>query len=66
MGWNHKTESAGWLFLFAIPIIAMIVAIIGGTLFPFIHNHPILFWVMVVVLFVIGFIFVCRRTGKKR
>ena len=62
MGWNHKTEIAGWIFILLFPIIAGLM----GLFVPFIHNHPILFWILIVFLFIIGFIIVVKWTGRKK
>jgi hypothetical protein len=61
MGWNHKSEKAGWLLLLFFPAIPMLCAI----LFPFIHQSPILACILFGVIFVFGFIVIWKRTGKK-
>jgi putative Ca2+/H+ antiporter (TMEM165/GDT1 family) len=62
MGWNHKTEMTGWIFILIFPIIAGLM----GIFVPFIHNYPILFWILTVFFLIMGFIIVVKRTGSKK
>ncbi len=60
--WNGK-QDVTWLlvFLSIVPVAGMAMAII----FPFAHKHPVLFWALVVVLLIAGFVVVCKRAMKK-
>lgn len=61
MGWNYKSEQAGWWLLFLFPVLPMIMSVF----IVFVHNHPVLFWVLVVIIFIAGLIVACTRTAKK-
>ena len=65
MGWNHKSEKAGWWFLFFLPLIPAIAVMILGPFFPFVHRHPVLSCILFGVLFLIGLVIVWKRAGKK-
>ncbi|MEN8126731.1 MAG: hypothetical protein ABFR90_02885 [Planctomycetota bacterium] len=62
MGWNHKSEKAGWWLILLFPVVG---AMLPAIVVPFVHLSPILFCILLGVLFVIGFIIVWISVGKK-
>jgi hypothetical protein len=65
MGWNYKSEKASWWLFFFLPLIPSIAVVFFGPLFPFVHRYPVLSGFLFGVLFVLGFIVIWKRTGKK-
>ena len=64
--WNGKQDVIFvFVLLFAVPTIGVIIATLFGTIVPFAIHFPVLFWVVTIGLFVLGFILVCKRAGKK-
>ena len=61
--WNEKKTMIWGFFVlsFGLPVVAMVFA----TLFPFMHRHPILFWILAGISFVVGLVIVCRWAGRK-
>ena len=62
MQWNGKRDAI-WLILLLgfFPGVAGLLSVV----LPFAVNYPIWFWITVFILFVTGFVFVCKRAGKK-
>ena len=63
--WNGKQDVVVVLVLLSLPLIVGIIAMMTATLIPFACNHPALFWVLTITIFIAGFIVVCKRAGKK-
>jgi len=62
MGWDPKSEKAGWWLLFLFPVIAG--CIVPMILVPFIRIPPIVLVLIFLFIFVVGLIIVCKRAGK--
>ena len=62
MGWNHKTEKAGWWLFFLFPAVGVIAS---AVLLPFILWHPVVFYILLGVFFVVGLVIVFRWSGRK-
>ncbi|MHC4291146.1 MAG: hypothetical protein ACYSTR_02900 [Planctomycetota bacterium] len=61
--WNEKWTMLWGFYLLEIVFLGLLL--ISIFMFSFMFNHPILFWVMVGVLFLIGLVIVWKRAGKK-
>ena len=61
--WNEKWTMLWGFYLLEIVFLGLLL--ISIFMFSFMFNHPILFWVMVGVLFLIGLVIVWKRASKK-
>ena len=61
--WNEKWTMLWGFYLLEIVFLGLLL--ISVLMLSFIFNHPILFCFLFGVLFVLGFIVIWKRAGKK-
>ena len=61
--WNEKWTMLWGFYLLEIAFLGLLL--ISIFMFSFMFNHPVLFCILLGVLFVLGFVIVWKRSGKK-
>ena len=61
--WNEKWTMLWGFYLLEIVFLGLLL--ISIFMFSFMFNHPVLFCILLGVLFVLGFVIVWKRSGKK-
>ena len=62
MGWNHKYEKAGWWLFFLVPVV---IPLMMSIVLPLAYNNPVMFWILLISIFIIGIIIIWKRIDKK-